>query len=86
MAFVLYMKVKAPLNAVEQNLGCICLMLSTSDDPDNGICDIELKYPVVEVGELYEPESLYSITRSMHLGRSNSAVHPFSTELPWSHH
>lgn len=56
---------------------------STSDKMDHGVWGKELKHIVVKVGEWYELEDLSSILGSVHLVRSNPAVHIFTTELPW---
>lgn len=39
------------LDAMEKNLGCICVRWSSSDEVDNRSCDKELKHRVVMVGE-----------------------------------
>lgn len=86
VAFVQYMEVTAPLDAVEENHGCICEKWYTSDEMDQIVCSKELKKLVRKVVESYGREVLSSMMGSAYLVRSNPALHPFTTEMPWLHH
>lgn len=80
-----YMDGRAPLDVEGENIGCICVRWSGSDEMDHSVCSKELKYHFVKFGAWYGLKLLSSIMGSAHLERSNLAAHPFTTELQWSH-
>lgn len=53
---------------------------------DHSVFDKELNHGLVRVGEWNGFENLCSITRILHIVRSNPAALPFPTELPFSNH
>lgn len=85
-SFVHYMELTVPWDAVMKDLGCICVRWSTSDEMYHIVCREELRNSVVKVREWCGPERLSPVVRSVHLVRSNPAIQPFTTELPWSRH
>lgn len=69
----------------EESPCCICVKWSPSDEIYQSDFDMGLKHPVVKQEEWYRFESLVSIKGSAYLRISNPVVHPFTTDLVWSH-
>lgn len=69
MAFVQRLEVRAPSNAVKNNLGYICVRWSAPAEMDNTVCGTELRRGVVKVEEWNELETLLIMMGSAHLMR-----------------
>lgn len=80
------MEARAPSNALGENLSCINVRWSTFDKMNSRIWGEGPKHSVAKVGGSYGPEILFFMKGSTHLVRCNPAMHPFTTELPLSHH
>ena len=85
-AFVQYMQSTQPIDAVDRELKCLCLRWATEDEIDHTLSDVPDDGQPVEVGKWFGIEHVDSIMGSVHVVRSNFTVHPFTPEIPWSHH
>ena len=86
-AFVKFLVTTPPRDKVEQQLGCVMLRWETEDNIDHSIINVEqYQNNTIRAGENYGLVSLKSICGTMQLIRSNYGVHPFTKELPWTHH
>ena len=83
-AFERYLDVVLPADAVGEALGCVCLKwdMSTKGAEDTR----PLKKNVVSAAEWYGLAPILSIEGVVHVLRGNMAIHPYTTELPWSEH
>ena len=74
-----------PKDRVDRILDCLCLRWES----DNNIDYTAREYKTtncVEASENYGLVSFQSICGVAHVVRSNYAIHPFTQQLPWSHH
>jgi len=85
-AFVQYMQCTPPVDEVDDLLRCVCLRWATDDGIDHTVLPVPSRGRPVVVGEWYGIEPMQSILGTVHVLRSNFAVAPFTSELPWSHH
>lgn len=85
LAFVQYYVPTPPRDEIDNILDCICLRWETEDGEDHS-SDKVADSSIIEAGENYGLIPFKSICGTCDLVRTNYAIHPFTTELPWTHH
>ena len=74
-----------PSDYIDDTLGCICLRWETEDGNDHSRTAVS-ENDSIEAGEQYGLIPFQSICGTCEVVRSNYAIHPFTQELPWTHH
>ena len=85
LAFLKYFICSAPVDEVDKILNCICLRWETEDGIDHSLSPGSLGQHIL-AGEHYGLASFQSLCGVAHIVRSNYGIHPFTEELPWTHH
>lgn len=74
-----------PTDNIDKILGCICLRWETEDGLDHSNSVFKDK-DTIRAGEQYGLIPFQSICGTCQVIRSNYGIHPYSEELPWTHH
>ena len=85
VAMVRYFTCTQPTDEIDNILDCICLRWEMEDGIDHSKENIG-NATMIEAGEEYGLIPFQSICGTCDLIRSNYAIHPFTTEIPWTHH
>ena len=85
MALVKYYTCVSPLDVVDKHLNCICLRWETEDGEDYSQTDC-VTTNSINAGENYGLVNFQTVCGVVHVLRSNYAIAPFTSELPWTHH
>lgn len=85
VAMVRYFTCTQPTDEIDNILDCICLRWETEDGIDHSKKNVGHE-SMIEAGEEYGLIPFQSICGTCELIRSNYAIHPFTTEIPWTHH
>ena len=84
-AFVKFFMCTPPKDEIDNILNCVCLRWETEDGIDHSSEEITGS-DTITAGEQYGVVPLKSICGTCDIIRSNYAIHPFTQELPWTHH
>ncbi len=85
LALVKYYTCTPPRDHIDSVLNCVNLRWETEDNIDYTINN-GIQNESITASENYGLVSFQSICGEAHVVRANYAVHPFTKEIPWTHH
>lgn len=85
-AFIQYFDCCPPADAIDKELGCVCLRWARTDDEHGASSNMISPGNVVIAGEWFGLAPIESVEGTVHIVRANMAIHPHTPELPWTSH